>query len=86
MCTVELACPAAIWLVIEIAWLIGIAKPAVASDWSGAKPELLAAVSMPMTWADELTSGPPESPSWIGALVWIMPCSVSSVLAPLSVA
>ena len=38
-------------------------------------------MSIPMTWPAELTSGPPESPGWIGALVWISPVSCSELLA-----
>src|SRR5215467_10459693 len=68
MCTVALACPDEIWLVIETAWAIGIAKPMVAPGWPSPNPlDALAAVFMPMTSPAELTSGPPESPSWIGA-------------------
>ena len=36
---------------------------------------------MPMTSPEESTNGPPESPGWIWAFIWIMPVSVS--LAPL---
>ncbi len=43
-------------------------------------------MSMPMTAPAELTSGPPESPSWMGASVCSMPCRVSLDLAPLSLA
>ncbi len=32
---------------------------------------------MPMTRPSLLTSGPPESPGWIGALVWIIPVRIS---------
>ena len=38
-----------------------------------------AAVFMPMTTPRIVTSGPPESPGWIGALVWMSPESCSDV-------
>src|SRR6266536_627159 len=76
---VELPCPAAIWRAIDSAWLTGIAKPML-SVWL--KLLLVAAVFMPMTWPEALTSGPPESPEPIRASVCRTACSVS--LAPLA--
>ena len=38
---------------------------------------------MPMTWADEFTSEPPESPGWMSALVSMRPVRFSE-LPPLS--
>jgi len=58
-----------------------MAKPTLAavSNWLLAD----AAVSIPMTLAELLTSGPPESPGWIGAFVWMSPDRLSA-LSPLS--
>src|ERR1700722_20414991 len=85
MCTTEVALPELIWLAMDSAVLIGIAKPVVVVE-SGPYPEEFAAVSMPITAPSPLTSGPPESPCWMGAFVSIMPCSCSVVPAPLSLA
>ena len=41
---------------------------------------------MPMTLPSALTSGPPESPGWIGASTWISPSSCSGLPPPSSVA
>ena len=76
----ELAWPSAIWRATDRAVLIGMAKPATDCCW--VKLTLLPAVSMPMTWPAELTSGPPESPATMFALVWIIPCSVSDLTVP----
>ena len=45
------------------------------------KPLLLEppAESTPITCPEALTSGPPESPGWMAALVWIMPVSCSEL-------
>ena len=59
--------------------------PVVGAALSGPPPGP-AAVSMPTTWPLPLTSGPPESPSWIAALVSSMPCRFSVVPAPWSLA
>ena len=70
-----LAFPAAIFLAMASARLMGIANPidvpAPPSDW------LFAAVFMPITCPAALASAPPESPSAIGALVCSMLCRVS---------
>ena len=50
------------------------------------KLPVAAAVSIPMTLPAVLASGPPESPCTMPALVCSMPCSVSLVAAPLSLA
>ena len=42
---------------------------------------LEAAVFMPTTSPEVLSSGPPESPGWMPALVWIRPCSCSALPA-----
>ncbi len=78
---VELAFPAAICRATDRAVLMGIANPA-ADCCCSPLLTLCAAVSMPMTWLAELDSGPPESPGWMSALVWIMPCSVSLLAVP----
>ena len=85
MCTVEDDLPELISLAMDSAVLIGMAKPVVAVE-SGPNPEAFAAVSMPTTAPSPFTSGPPESPSWMGASVSIMPCNCSVVPAPLSLA
>src|SRR5499427_6075807 len=79
------AWPASIWWASVMAWLIGIAKAWVRADcwnWNPEEPD--AAVSMPITLPVVLTSGPPESPGWMGALWWISPVSCSEVPAPSS--
>ena len=43
-------------------------------------------VSMPSTSPSMFTSGPPESPGWIGALVAISPVSLSESLLDSSLA
>ena len=74
MCTVDDGVPASIWSAIEDALVIGMANAWVGvcawPDCDG-KPEAgeaEAAVFMPMTSPSLLTSGPPESPGWMGAL------------------
>src|SRR5579884_2190255 len=82
MWTVALPLPDSIWLAMETALLIGMAKLEVAElDDPNPERRLLeeAAVSIPMTWPFVLTKGPPESPGWIGALVSIMPFRVSAL-------
>src|SRR4051794_25234377 len=78
ICTVALDCPAAICRAIRSAALIGIAYPAVAVPPFG-DCVVVAAVFIPMTSPAALASGPPESPSWIRALVWMVPRNVSDV-------
>src|SRR5579875_1378333 len=82
MWTVELDLPAAICLAIDSASLIGMAYPYTVLPWT----ELLAAVSMPITWPAALASGPPESPGSIWALVCSIPCRVSDMPPPWSLA
>src|SRR5215470_12118260 len=100
MCTVPDALPDSICFAIDRAWLIGIVKPcAVPPVPESAElpepPKPLppnppnwnpddAAVSTPLTWPWELTSGPPESPAWMSALDWISPDSCSEVPEPSS--
>ena len=86
MCTVAEASPASIWLAMESASLIGIAKASVAVVCAVSFGELDedAAVSMPITCPAVLTSGPPESPGWIGALSLMSPLSCSEVPDPSS--
>ena len=81
MCTVAEACWFSICVAIAIAVLIGTAKPWVVPSSSN-ELALEPAVSMPMTWPAPLTSGPPESPGWMSALVWIRPVSCSEVPEP----
>ena len=69
---VELLLPSMIWWAMLSARLIGIAKPV--GFWLPMLP-VDAAVSMPMTLPLSSTSGPPESPSTMSALVCSMPCS-----------
>src|SRR5581483_4314146 len=57
--TVALACPASIWAARAVARSIGTAKPTESPAEKRRVAE--AAVSMPTTWPDLLTSGPPES-------------------------
>ena len=52
-----------------------MAKPTREAGWP--KEPLAAAVSMPTTCPAEFTSGPPESPGWMGASVWINPVRCS---------
>ena len=64
MCTVDEADPASIVRAMVSAVSIGMAKPWVPDDWSldwNEKPAE-AAVSMPSTSPEVLTSEPPESP------------------------
>ena len=58
--------------------LVGMAKPIVAV--LERKPWVCPAVMIPMTWPVELTSGPPDSPAAMSALISIIPvsCSVPS--------
>jgi hypothetical protein len=86
MWTVALAWPLVICRAIVVALLTGIANPVVADCWSKPPLAVLAAVSMPITAPEPLTSGPPESPSWIGASVCSIPVRFSVVPAPLSLA
>ena len=78
--------PSSIRRASESAVSIGMAK---ASSWTddglNEKP-LEAAVSMAMTWPVPLTSGPPESPGWMSALVWIRPPGCSEVPSSVSLA
>ncbi len=79
------AWPASICWASATASLIGIAKAWVrADDWNWNPEEAEAAVSMPITLPVLLTSGPPESPGWMGAVWWISPVSRSTVPAPSS--
>ncbi len=71
--------PATISLPTATASLIGIAKPEPVSPLKLKPPE--PAVSMPITWPLASTSGPPESPGWMPAFVWIRPVSCSVVPA-----
>ena len=69
-----------------VAWLIGMANAWVAGCCDcvpNAVVEMLleAAVFMPTTSPWVLTSGPPESPGWMPALVWIRPWSRSALPA-----
>ena len=79
MWTVADALPAWICFAIVIAWLIGMANPSP-PDWPWLswywKPAD-AAVSMPITWPELFTSGPPESPDTMFASTSIRPVSVS---------
>ena len=71
-------CPAMICRAMDMAWLMGMAKPSVpAWNWN----PLDAAVSMPMTTPSALTSGPPESPGFNEASVWMSPVSCSVLLS-----
>src|SRR5215831_545235 len=83
------AWPASIWWATAIAALIGTAKAWVAWDcppwnWNPEPLEPDPAVSMPITWPVLLTSGPPESPGWMGALCRMSPVRCSTVPAPSS--
>ena len=49
-------------------------------DWNWVPLE--AAVFMPITWPEELTSAPPESPGWMSALGSISPVSCSLCPTP----
>ena len=51
---------------------MGIAKASTAPVCSHRRPPL-AAVSIPITWFELLRSGPPESPGWMAAFIWIIP-------------
>ena len=64
MWTVEEPAPASIVLAMESAVSIGMAKPWVPDDWSLDWNEnpAEAAVSIPSTSPEVLTSAPPESP------------------------
>ena len=85
MCTVSDAWPASICWARATAPLIGIAKAWVrVFVWNWKPVEAEAAVSMPITLPVLLTSGPPESPGWMGALWWMSPVSRSEVPAPSS--
>ena len=77
----SLAFPDVIWCAIASAELIGMEKPCVAllDEPENSKFDE-AAVFIPMTTPRIVTSGPPESPGWIGALVWMSPESCSDVL------
>jgi hypothetical protein len=61
---------------------MGMAKPTPATERRRKPPEL-AAVSMPTTWPEVFTSGPPESPGRMPAFTWMRPFRVSA-LAPVS--
>jgi hypothetical protein len=90
MCTVDDGVPASIWSAIEDALVTGMANAWVAvcawpdGDGEPEAEESEAAVFMPMTSPSVLTSGPPESPGWMGALWPIMPVSRSASAAPSS--
>ncbi len=73
-----------ICLAMETAWLMGMANPSVAPAWNW-KP-LEAAVSMPITTPCAVTSGPPESPGFSAASVWMRPVSCSELLPEASLA
>src|ERR1700730_9295850 len=81
---VAVACPDSIWWAMLIAWAMGMAKPTPAEEENRRPPE--AAVSMPMTWPAALTRGPPESPGWMGAFIWMSPVRVSALAPPGSLA
>src|SRR6478735_625463 len=68
-CTRELACPAATCFSIDRAFPIGMAYESAADETK--RDDV--AVSMPMTFPAELTSGPPESPGCSLAFVSIRP-------------
>ena len=76
--------PASICLATAIAPLIGMANPLPAPfwNWNPADP----AVSIPITWPLSFTSGPPESPGWMSALVSMRPVRFSEVPSPWSLA
>ena len=76
--------PDRIWLTTSIALLIGIANAVVLPDWPKKSSLCAAAVFIPTTLPSVFTSGPPESPGWIGADIWIMPCRVSELPVPSS--
>ena len=58
---------------IEYAWVAGVAE--LPNEYP--PPLELAAVSMPTTLPVSVTSGPPESPGWMGAFVSMSPESFS---------
>ena len=80
--TWELACPARIWFTTESAVLVGTAKPTAEAPL---RVLLCPAVVIPMTWPAELTSGPPESPGAMVALLSIMPVRCSGAAPPAAV-
>src|SRR5215471_7055315 len=99
MWTVAEAWPLSIWLAMDSAVLIGIANAWVVVCWPEFDDPLSpnppngsleppepdeAAVSTPITWPCEFTSGPPESPAWMSAFVSIKPDSRSDELEPSS--
>src|SRR5207244_1452750 len=68
--------PASIWPAMLAAWLIGIAYPRPVPDCPAPNRPVLPAepaVSIPMTWPEPSTSGPPESPATTSASVAISP-------------
>ena len=69
--------PLSIWSPMDFTVAIGMANPCVVSC-AKAKCEL-PAVSMPITCPAASTNGPPESPAWIGASVWIIPIRCSTL-------
>ena len=87
MYTVALGRPDAICRAIARALLMGMAKPSVPPD-GPYRPEVpvFAAVIMPMTWPALFASAPPESPSWIRALVCSMWFRFSVLFEPWSLA
>src|SRR6266849_5515014 len=71
---------ASTWLAMDFASLIGTVKAWVCVDdlsWSPDPAD--AAVLRPMTCPRALSSGPPESPAWMPALVRMSPVSCSEV-------
>jgi len=90
MCTVDDGVPASIWSASEDARVMGMANAWVAvwawpdCDGEPEPEEPEAAVFMPRTSPSVLTSGPPESPGWMGALWPIIPVSCSASPAPAS--
>ncbi len=85
-CTVADPVPDSICLAMLIARLIGTAKAWVVTAAEVVVPDLLAAVLMPTTSPLRFSSGPPESPGWMLALVWSTPTRRSDVPVPSSLA
>src|SRR5437899_12406603 len=75
MWMVPLALPAMIWEAIDVALLIGMAKPTLEPVRKRRAPD--AAVFIPMTSPAELANGPPESPGRRTALVSSRPVRFS---------
>src|SRR3984893_2304261 len=71
--------PARICAATCSAWLMGMAKPTPPPALNRTRED--AAVSMPPTGPAPFTSGPPESPGWRAALVWMRPLRFSEVPA-----